>query len=166
MLASGEVGPVILTDTKAMASGTVSVKLLASVLTVAALAGGAVGFAVAGPLAPHPVVGSTYAPQTREFTVVSSSVDFNETAVGIPHDTFTPSTIVVHVGDTVVIHFYNVEDTTEAHTFTIGEPYHIHMNVEAGQNQTATFVASTAGVFEIVCAYHQPTMSGQFVVLA
>jgi len=64
----------------------------------------------------------------------------------------------------VTIHFYNL-DTTDRHTFTIGAPYNINEDVLPGTNATFTFKAGDEGVFRFYCTYHQPTMSGELVVL-
>ncbi len=103
------------------------------------------------------------APQTREFAVVTSSADFNETQVGIPHDTFTPNLLVVNQGDKVVIHFYNTEDKPEPHTFTL-PAYNVNVELKQGQRQDITFTADKAGVFQFHCTYHLPTMSGELIV--
>lgn len=101
--------------------------------------------------------------QTREFVVVNGDAGFNETAVGISHDTFIPDQIVVNQGDKVIIHFYNTEES-EHHTFTIGAPYNINVDLAGGQHQDITFTANQPGVFRFYCVYHVPTMSGELVV--
>ncbi len=111
----------------------------------------------------QPKLGQT-TPQTREFTVVTSTVDFNETQAGIPHDTFTPNQITVNQGDKVIMHFINTEDKPERHTFTL-PAYNINVDLGMGQKQDITFTATQAGVFQFRCTYHLPTMSGQLVVL-
>lgn len=105
------------------------------------------------------------APQTREFTVVSTTANFNDEAVGVPHDIFVPTQLVVNQGDKVVIHFINTEDEPENHTFTI-DAYNINVDLGMGQKQDITFTATQAGMFRFYCTYHLPTMSGQLVVLA
>jgi nitrous-oxide reductase len=102
-------------------------------------------------------------PQTREFIVVTGSAGFNETQVGIPHDIYIPNRIIVNQGDKVIVHFYNVD--TEHHTFTIGAPYNINVDLAGGQHQDITFVAEYPGVYTFYCIYHLPTMTGELVVL-
>ncbi len=104
-------------------------------------------------------------PQTREFQLFTTSLDFNETQVGIPHDTFTPDHLIVNKGDTVVIHFHNLEDTDEHHTFTMQAPYAMDYDVAPGAEANITFVADHAGVFPYTCGFHQPTMTGYLVVI-
>lgn len=103
--------------------------------------------------------------QAREFHVFTSSIDFNETALGVPHDTFTPDTLVVNRGDTVVLHVHNTEDGDEHHTFTMAAPYAVDRDIAPGEVANITFVADHAGIFAYTCGYHQPTMTGQLVVL-
>ena len=89
----------------------------------------------------------------------------NETRLGIPTDLFAPSSITVNKGDTVTVHFYNIEQG-EPHTFTLGAPYNIDKNVSPGQNATIVFKADHEGVFQYYCKYHLPTMQGQLIVQA
>lgn len=117
--------------------------------------------------------------QTRDFYVFTGVIPFNETIIGVPHDIFTPDRITVNLGDTVIIHYYNLEDVAEDHTFVLDSPFWTASlvtvqgaawnggNIIVHQNQRVniTFVASQAGVFRYWCAYHQPTMTGYLVVL-
>ncbi len=135
---------------------------------VVAVAISVVALLIAGVALALPFVSSSRAPsqpsETKEFVVVNSEVEFNETAVGIVHDTFTPNQIVVNQGDKVIIHFYNTEEK-EHHTFTIGAPYNINVDLAGGQKQDITFTASYPGVFRFFCTYHLPTMVGELIVL-
>ena len=88
----------------------------------------------------------------------------NETKLGIPPDTFSPDVLEVTEGDNVTVHFYNL-DTTDRHTFTIGAPYNINQDLLPGTNAAFTFKATDEGIFRFYCAYHQPVMSGQLIVL-
>ena len=88
----------------------------------------------------------------------------NETKLEIPPDTYSPDLLEVTEGDNVTIHFYNL-DTTDRHTFTMGAPYNINEDLLPGTNATFSFKAADEGVFRFYCTYHQPTMSGQLVVL-
>jgi plastocyanin len=88
----------------------------------------------------------------------------NETKLEIPPDTYSPDLLEVTEGDNVTIHFYNL-DTTDRHTFTMGAPYNINEDLLPGTNATFSFKAADEGVFRFYCTYHQPTMSGQLIVL-
>ena len=50
-------------------------------------------------------------------------------------------------------------------TFTLSAPYDIDSDINAGEDTIIEFTATDAGVFEYVCTYHEPTMTGQLVVL-
>ena len=111
-------------------------------------------------------------PQTREFWLFNGSLPFNESKFGnIPHDVFVPDRMIVNRGDAVVIHYLNIEDTAESHTFTMGTvdyapgPYKIDQLVPAGRNVTITFTANIPGVFRYVCTIHQPTMTGYITII-
>ena len=106
----------------------------------------------------------TSTPQSRSFVVIVEKQNFSESTAGIPNYTFAPTSIVVNQGDKVTILFYNTD--TSKHTFTIGAPYNVNMDLSGGMNSSVTFTASTAGVFLYYCQYHFPTMEGQLIVLA
>ena len=134
-------------------------------MAIVALAAFAVG-SVAGPT----IFGNTnsinYKPaaETRDFVLFSNVAEFNDTEVGIPHDQFSPTTLVVNLGDAVTIHFYNTEDEPEHHNFVL-TAYGISVDLAQGEHQDITFTADKAGVFRFYCAYHLPTMTGQLLVL-
>jgi plastocyanin len=66
----------------------------------------------------------------------------------------------------VTIKFYNVDEVqTERHSFTIGDPYKVDIDLGFGQNGNATFTADHAGLFTFYCRYHLPVMTGQLLVL-
>ena len=111
---------------------------------------------------------SSYNPQTREiylFSEVDENID--EDKLGIPPDQFSLDSIVVNKGDTVKVHFANLEpvETQEHHTFTIDTPYNVDLDINAGENSVVEFKATEAGIFEYVCTFHEPTMIGQLIVL-
>lgn len=64
------------------------------------------------------------------------------------------------------VHFYNVDDVkTERHSFTIGDPYKVDIDLGFGQNGNATFTADHSGLLTYYCRYHLPVMTGQLLVL-
>jgi plastocyanin len=77
---------------------------------------------------------------------------------------FSPDILAVSTGDNVTIYFYNI-DPTERHTFTMGAPYNIDKDLAGGENATIRFKAGEEGVYRFYCKYHQPTMTGQLIVL-
>jgi len=114
---------------------------------------------------PVPTAAGSTSPQTREYHIFTSSLEFNETQLGIPHDVFSPDLIVAHKGDTLVIHYHNLEDTDEHHTFTMDAPYAVNKDVAPNEEANITLTLDTPGVFTYVCTYHQPTMTGHVLVI-
>jgi plastocyanin len=102
----------------------------------------------------------------KEFYLFDSEIPgFNETEMGMPHDTFSMPIMAVFKGDKVVIHFFNIEEPGgDNHSFTIYNPYNIDVIVHPRENKTITFVANTTGTFAYLCTFHQPTMRGQLIV--
>lgn len=76
---------------------------------------------------------------------------------------FYPDTIRVVKGQTVVLHFLGINGGS-GHPMTIEryveEPFTFYRN----QTLTKEFVADQAGVFQIACLKHQPTMNAQLIV--
>jgi plastocyanin len=98
------------------------------------------------------------------FYVFSEEMEgVNETKLGIPGDVYTPSILAASEGDTVDIHFYNL-DPSDRHTFTMAAPYNINKDVGPLENTTVAFKAGDPGVYRFYCTYHQPTMSGQLII--
>lgn len=104
-------------------------------------------------------------PQTRVFYMFNGSLPFNQTTFGIPHDTFAPDRLTVNRGDTIVIHYINIEDSPEKHSFTMDDPYQRNVIVDQGQNATINFTANLPGVFRYYCIFHLPTMTGYLAVI-
>ena len=83
-----------------------------------------------------------------------------------PPDDFSLKILEVNQNDNVSIYFYNMEAPTgDRHSFTINAPYNVNLNLGQGKNGSISFVANEPGIFRYYCEYHEPTMSGQFVVL-
>lgn len=98
------------------------------------------------------------------FTSEFQNVDENKLKVA--GDSFSVNTLVVNKGDKVTVHFYNVDDVkTERHSFTIGDPYKVDIDLGFAQNGNATFTADQSGIFPYYCKYHLPVMTGQLLVL-
>ena len=109
-----------------------------------------------------------YVPQTREislFTQVDEHID--EEKFAIPPDQFSRDSIVAKKGDSIKIHFYNLEpvESQEHHSFTITSPYDINYDINAGEETSIDFTATESGIFDYFCTYHQPTMRGQLIIL-
>ena len=98
------------------------------------------------------------------FTSEFQNVDENKLKVA--GDSFSVHTLVVNKGDKVTVNFYNVDDVkTERHSFTIGDPYKVDIDLGFAQNGNATFTADQSGIFPYYCKYHLPVMTGQLLVL-
>jgi plastocyanin len=104
---------------------------------------------------------------TREFYLFNlDDPKIDEEKVGLPADLYSIPEMTVKKGDTVVIHFYNVEpQADDRHSFTIlDRPYTTNVALDGGQNQTITFTANQTGIFTYICTFHTPSMKGQLVV--
>jgi plastocyanin len=106
-------------------------------------------------------------PGEKTFYVFTAEVEHvDEDKLKIAGDSFDVKTLVVNQGDKVTVKFYNVDDVqTERHSFTIGDPYKVDIDVGFAENGNATFTANHTGVFTYYCKYHLPVMTGQLVVL-
>lgn len=106
-------------------------------------------------------------PGEKTFYVFTSEVEnVDEEKLKIAGDSFDVKTLVANKGDKVTVKFYNVDEVqTERHSFTIGDPYKVEVDVGFAENGNATFTADQTGIFPFYCKYHLPVMTGQFVVL-
>jgi plastocyanin len=105
---------------------------------------------------------------TKEFYVFTAEIaDVDEAQLKVAGDAFDIKTIVVNKGDNVTVHFYNVDpNKTERHSFTIGAPYNIDLDLAGGGESTvANFTADHEGIFQYYCKYHLPVMTGQLEVV-
>lgn len=110
------------------------------------------------------IAGST----NRTFYLENSAIsNLNQTKLGIPPDVFSLPQMAVEEGDNAIIHFYNLEDLGgDEHSFTlIDGPYNINKEIAPQENATISFNANQTGVFQYICEYHPPTMTGQLIVL-
>jgi plastocyanin len=106
---------------------------------------------------------------TKEFYVFTAEIaDVDEAQLKVAGDAFDIKTIVVNKGDNVTVHFYNVDpNKTERHSFTIGAPYNIDLDLAGGGESTvANFTANREGIFQYYCKYHLPVMTGQLEVVS
>ena len=106
-------------------------------------------------------------PGEKTFYLFTSEVqNVDENKLRVAGDSFSVHTLVVNKGDKVTVHFYNVDDVkTERHSFTIGDPYEVDIDLGFAQNGNATFTADQSGLFPYYCKYHLPVMTGQLLVL-
>jgi nitrous oxide reductase len=106
-------------------------------------------------------------PGEKTFYIFTSEVEnVDENKLKVAGDSFSVHTLVVNKGDKVTVHFYNVDDVkTERHSFTIGDPHKVDIDLGFAQNGNATFTADQSGLFPYYCKYHLPVMTGQLLVL-
>ncbi len=73
-----------------------------------------------------------------------------------------PSQILVNQGDEVTLEFVGINGSIHPTTIAaFGQTF----TVKRGQAHRITFTADQAGIFGIVCSTHQPSMSGELVVM-
>jgi plastocyanin len=112
-----------------------------------------------------PSASSNTAGGKKSFYLFTDEIEgINETKLGIPADYYIPSIFVANTGDSITMHFYNL-DGDDRHSFTIGAPYKINEDLAPMHNATFTFKAGNEGVYKFYDTSHQPTMTGQLIVL-
>lgn len=106
-------------------------------------------------------------PGEKNFYVLTTEIEgVDEDKLKVAGDAFSVNTLVANKGDKVTVHFYNVDPVKEErHSFTIGDPYKVNIDVGFAESGNTTFTADNTGVFPFYCAYHLPVMAGQLVVL-
>ncbi len=84
-----------------------------------------------------------------------------------PPDQFSQTTLEVNQNDNVTVNFFNMEaHYGDRHSFTINAPYNVNLDLAPGQNGTLSFLANHPGIYQFYCAYHEPTMTGQLLVVS
>jgi hypothetical protein len=112
-----------------------------------------------------PSTSSNTAGSKKSFYLFTDEVEgINETKLGMPADYYIPNIFVANKGDSIIIHFYNL-DGDDRHSFIIGAPYNINEDLAPMHNATFTFKAGNEGVYKFYDSSHQPTMTGQLIVL-
>jgi plastocyanin len=116
---------------------------------------------------PAGTIPSMSTPGEKTFYIFTSEVEgIDEEKLKIAGDSFDVKTLVANKGDKVTVKFYNVDEVqTERHSFTIGDPYKVDIDLAFAENGNATFTADQTGVFTYYCKYHLPVMVGQLVVM-
>ena len=106
-------------------------------------------------------------PGEKEFYVFTSEIEGgDEEKLKVAEDAFSINTLVANKGDKVTVHFYNIDPVKEErHSFTVGDPYKVNVDLGFAESGNTTFTADNTGVFPFYCAYHLPIMAGQLVVL-
>ncbi len=74
-----------------------------------------------------------------------------------------PGSITVYQGDEVTLQVAGINGAEHAVSI---EGYGLKYVVKRGEITTVSFKATKAGIFEIICHTHRPSMTGQLIVLA
>jgi plastocyanin len=81
---------------------------------------------------------------------------------------FAPSTLIVHRDEPTLIEFWNLQPDDD-HDFMLMDPHWSVMMkalLPALKKTSYLFTFHQEGLFNFVCAMHQPAMSGQILVVA
>src|SRR5438093_2146867 len=91
-----------------------------------------------------------------------------EDKLKIAGDYYSLATIVANKGDKVTVHFYNVDEVkTERHSFTIGDPYKVDIDLGYADSGNATFTADQSGVLlQISLASYDRTTCCPTIILS
>lgn len=73
-----------------------------------------------------------------------------------------PGSITVYQGDEVSLQVVGINGAEHAVSI---EGYALKYAVKRGEITTVSFKANKAGIFEIICHTHRPSMTGQLIVL-
>jgi plastocyanin len=80
---------------------------------------------------------------------------------------FAPATIIVHRGEPTLIEFWNLQPDDD-HDFMLMDPHwSVMMKVllPALKKTSYVFTFHEEGLFNFICAMHQPSMAGQILVV-
>jgi hypothetical protein len=75
-------------------------------------------------------------PGVKKFYLFTAEIpDVAEEKLKVAGDAFSIPTMIVNKGDNVTVHFYNVDPVTdERHSFTIGAPYNVDVDIAFGES--------------------------------
>jgi plastocyanin len=150
-----------------------AVLLSAAAVTSAAAAEHAQPTYLPDPAASKVVTVIKSGPADAGVTVLTQAVAIKETG---PPETiarfgevyaFVPSFIAVHRGQRTEISFWNLQPDDE-HDFLLADPHSnvlMHVMLPPLQEGSYVFTFHEEGLFTFYCTMHQPTMSGQILVL-
>ena len=163
----------LLVQVMAVASRATSARtLILAAIIIAALVGGATGFAASYLTRPAPP-----SPENRVFYLFARDLSFNFSLTSGANQltsdyAYSTNYIIINKGDTLVIHFYNPTD--QRHSLTMNAPYAGNYTLSEGPTDqapnnpihdvTITINASQAGTFQFYCVFHPPQMRGSLIV--
>ena len=69
-------------------------------------------------------------------------------------------------GDKVAVNFYNLDSVRqEGHSFTIGDPYKVDIDIAFAKNGDVTLTANNQTTNQYYSKKHQPLLAGQVLAL-
>ena len=81
-------------------------------------------------------------------------------------NSFYINSLAVEKGDKVTVNFYNVDPVRqERHSFTIGDPYKVDIDIAFAENGNVTLTANNQTTNPYYYKYHQPVIGGQVLAL-
>lgn len=81
-------------------------------------------------------------------------------------NSFYINSLAVEKGDKVTVNFYNVDPVRqERHSFTIGDPYIVDIDITFAENGNVTLTSNNQTTNPYYCKYHQPVIGGQVLAL-
>jgi len=86
-------------------------------------------------------------PGEKALYVFTSEIEgVDEEKLKVAGDAFSVNTLVANKGDKVTVNFYNVDPVKEErHSFTVGDPYAVNIDVGFAESGNATFTADNVG---------------------
>ncbi len=113
---------------------------------------------VAGPIP------SFIACRDKTFHIFTSEIGGKETLK--LENSFYINSLTVERGDKVTVNFHNVDSVRqEGHSFTIGDPYKVDINIVFAKNGDVTLTANNQTTNQYYSNKHQPLLAGQVLAL-
>ena len=113
---------------------------------------------VAGPIP------SLIARRNKTFHIFTSEIEGNEKLK--LENSFYINSLAVERGDKVAVNFYNVDSVRqEGHSFTIGDPYKVDIEIAFAENGNITLTANNQTTNQYYSKKHLPLLSGQVLAL-
>lgn len=113
---------------------------------------------VAGPIP------SLIASRVKTFHLFTSEIEGNEKLK--LENSFYINSLAVEKGDKFTVNFYNVDSVRqERHSFTIGDPYKVDIDIAFAENGDVTLTANNPTTNQYYSKKHQPILPGQVLAL-
>jgi hypothetical protein len=115
---------------------------------------------VAGPIP------SLIARKVKTFHIFASEIEGKEQLR--LENLFHINSLAVEKGDMIAVNFYDVDldpARQERHSFTIGDPYKVDIDIAFAENGDVTLTANNQTVNQYYSKNHQPLLAGQVLAL-